>query len=141
MLSADAREQTKQRSRRDPKTNCVMVQAIETGKADLVALKFTGSLDKEDYTLIVPSMEEKIDRYGKISLYWEMDDVEGWEPGGLWEDLKFDLQHANNFNRIAIVGDRSWENRMTKLMRPFTSAGVRYFDLQQREEAMAWVCQ
>ncbi|GAB3832607.1 hypothetical protein GCM10028895_50510 [Pontibacter rugosus] len=64
-----------------------MVQAIETGKADLVALKFTGSLDKEDYTLIVPSMEEKIDRFGKICLYWEMDDVEGWEPGGCGRTL------------------------------------------------------
>ncbi|ARS38056.1 hypothetical protein CA264_21130 (plasmid) [Pontibacter actiniarum] len=141
MLSADSREHTKQCIRTGPRANCVMVQAIETGKSDLVALKFTGSLDKEDYTLIVPSMEEKIDRFGKISLYWEMDNVEGWEPGGLWEDLKFDIQHTNNFNRIAIVGDRNWENWITKLMKPFTSAEVKYFDLQQREEAMAWVRQ
>ena len=51
-----------------------MVQVIDAGKADLVAFKISGSLDKEDYTLLmlIPAMEEKISRFGKISLFWEM---------------------------------------------------------------------
>ena len=47
-----------------------MVEAIKTGKADLVAFKLSGILDKADYdTVIIPAMEEKISRFGKINLF------------------------------------------------------------------------
>ncbi|MFB9865557.1 STAS/SEC14 domain-containing protein [Rufibacter immobilis] len=119
-----------------------MVEAIKTGKADLVAFKLSGSLDKTDYdTVLIPAMEEKISRFGKINLFWEMADMGGWKPSGLWEDVKFDLKHQDDFKRIAIVGDKSWEDWMTQLMKPFTSAEIKYFDVRQREDAMEWVSQ
>lgn len=45
----------------------------------VIALKFTGDLEKEDYEQFIPIIEEKIRHHGKINLYWEMADFEGWE--------------------------------------------------------------
>ncbi len=103
-----------------------------------VALRLSGKLDKSDYEAIVPLLEKHITAHGKISLCWEMHDFEGWTPGGLWADTKFDIHHANDFTRIAIVGEKKWHEWMASFMKPFTSAEVKYFESDERERAIAW---
>jgi hypothetical protein len=107
-----------------------------TGK--LVALKFSGDLEKKDYEQFLPILEEKIRQQGKINLYWEMADFDGWDAAAAWKDFQFDIKHANDFNNVAMVGETGWQDFMTQLMKPFTGAEVQYFDRTQREEALAW---
>lgn len=116
-----------------------MVQLLKTDKPDLFAVMLADSLSGEDYNRIVPPMEAKIAQHGKINLYWEMVDFDGWQPEGLWKDLKFDVKHINSFHKVAMVGEKKWQDWLTQLTKPFTPAEVRYFDLSQREEAMRWV--
>jgi hypothetical protein len=116
-----------------------MVKSIETPKENLVVVRLSGSLDKQDYDRLVPVLESKINQFGKIDLYWEMEASEGWHLGGLWEDLKFDVKHVNSFRKVAIVGDKQWEKWIAQLIKPFTTAEIHYFDAQQKEEALAWV--
>jgi hypothetical protein len=49
------------------------------------------------------------------------------------------LRHLGQFNRCAILGDRRWEEWMTKLVKPFFR--VEYFDRSQREAAWRWLMQ
>jgi hypothetical protein len=116
-----------------------MVSSIETNRESLAAFRLTGALDKKDYAFLIPVLEDKISRFGKIDLYWEMVASEGWNLEGLWEDLKFDLKHMNSFRKVAIVGDKKWEEWIAAIIKPFTSAEIKYFHVPQREEAMAWV--
>jgi hypothetical protein len=116
-----------------------MVSSIETKRENLVAVRLTGTLDKQDYDRLVPVLEARIHQFGKIDLYWEMDAVQGWQPAGLWEELKFDVRHVNNFRKVAIVGDKQWEKWIAQLAGLFTSADIRYFDVHQKEQAMAWL--
>ena len=116
-----------------------MVTNIETTKGDLIAIRLTGSLVKQDYDQLLPILESKIKQFGKIDLYWEMDGVDSWQPGGLWQDIKFDVQHVNSFNKVAIVGDKKWEEWIAKIIKPFTTAEIGYFETTQKAEAMAWV--
>lgn len=116
-----------------------MVSRIETNRDSLAAFRLTGTIHKNDYALLVPVLEEKISRYGKIDLYWEMLDSAGWDLEGLWEDLKFDLRHLNSFRRVAIVGDKDWEGWLATLIRPFSTAEVRYFRVPERDQAMGWL--
>jgi len=116
-----------------------MVHLIETENTEVFALRVLGTLSEEDYNLLVPAMEAEIARHGKINLYWEMKDFEGWTPGGLWEDVSFDVQHVTSFNRIALVGAKTWEKWLTNLLKPFTSADVKFYDYADRDEARAWV--
>lgn len=106
-----------------------------------VALRLRGKLDEEDYRTIVPLLKDRIARHGKIALFWEMQDFGGWTPGGLWADTKFDVAHANDFTRIALVGEKKWHEWMTMVMKPFTSAEVRYFDESERQAALKWAQQ
>ncbi|WP_205502115.1 SpoIIAA family protein [Rufibacter psychrotolerans] len=116
-----------------------MVEILNTQKPDLFAARLSGKVGKEEYDLIVPALEAQIAQQGKIDLYWEMTDFEGWSAGAMWEDIKFDVKHVNSFRKVAIVGDETWENTITKLIKPFTTAEVQFFPATQRAEAMAWV--
>ena len=49
-----------------------MVVSIETKREDLIAIRLTGTLGKQDYDKLIPVLETKIKQYGKIDLYWEM---------------------------------------------------------------------
>jgi len=101
-------------------------------------MRLSGKLDRSDYESYFPILEGRIDQYGKIRLYCEMVDFDGWTPSGLWADTKFDVKHANDFTRIAFVGEKKWLNLITQAMKPFTSAEIRYFDIAEREEALQW---
>ncbi|HEV7349721.1 STAS/SEC14 domain-containing protein [Telluribacter sp.] len=116
-----------------------MVRYLDVDKDDLVAVVVSGTLEKDDYEQLIPLMEVKISHYGKINLYWEMEEFEGWNVAAAWQDLKLDVSHANDFRRVAMVGAKKWEDWLTQLMKPFSSAEIKYFDPDERELAMAWV--
>jgi hypothetical protein len=116
-----------------------MFKYLKEHSADLVAVMLTGKLERTDYDSLIPEIEEKISRFGKLNMFWEMVDFEGWDISALWQDVKFDIKHLNDFNRIALVGGKQWEAWISNLIKPFTTAEIRYFDLSEREEAMAWV--
>ncbi|GAB2533511.1 SpoIIAA family protein [Rufibacter soli] len=116
-----------------------MVEIIKTDNPTVFAVWVKGTLGKAEYEVMLPALEEKIAEHGKLNLYWEMTGLDHWSAEGLWEDLKFDVKHVNSFLKIALVGDKAWEKNLTALMKPFTSAQVKYFDHQNRDEAREWV--
>lgn len=116
-----------------------MIQLLEETQDDLVAFRISGNVDKNDYTVMLPVLEEKIQQHGKIRVYAEVQDVEAYSLRALYEDIKFDIKHAADFSRAAIVGDRTWIDWLTTAAQPFTTANVKYFDFSQRSEAWAWV--
>lgn len=104
-----------------------------------MATKATNKLIQTDYDKLLPLLKDKLRQHDKIRWYFEMEDFDGWELKAFWEDVKFDVKHANDFDKVAMVGEKKWEEWMTDLMKPFTSAEVRYFDISQGEEAITWI--
>jgi hypothetical protein len=115
------------------------VEMVQENLGKVVTIRVSGKLDADDYQRFVPLFEEAIAEHGKIRLIFEMVDFHGWKAGALWEDLKVDFKHFNDLERIAFIGDRAWEKGMSVFCRPFTTAKIRYFEHDQREEARRWI--
>ena len=49
------------------------------------------------------------------------------------------VAHSWEFERIAMVGDRKWEQWMAMLCKPFTQAKVWYFDVSEIDAARNWI--
>ncbi|RDV16974.1 STAS/SEC14 domain-containing protein [Pontibacter diazotrophicus] len=116
-----------------------MLQILEESQGDLVAFRISGNVDKNDYDVMLPVLEDKIQKHGKIKVYAEVQDVEAYSLRALYEDIKFDLKHASDFSKAAIVGDQDWMDWLAKAARPFTTAEVKYFNFSQRKEAWLWI--
>ncbi|MEG9328300.1 STAS/SEC14 domain-containing protein [Salinimicrobium catena] len=98
-----------------------------------------GQLDDEDYNRIIPLLKEKIESFGKVRWYFEMKDFTGWTFSAMWKDLKFDVKNRNNLERVAMVGDKTWEKQLTQLMKPFTEAEIKFYESEDREKARYWI--
>jgi hypothetical protein len=101
----------------------------------------TGKFEKRDYEMFVPAAEKLIKEHGKIRVLFVMQDFHGWTAGAVWEDIKFDLRHFNDIERLAIVGESKWEQGMAVFCRPFTTASMKYFDISKLEEARQWIAE
>ena len=118
-----------------------MLQILGQTEGNLLATRATGNLTEADFDKLLPLLNNIVERYKKIRWYFEMEGFEGWTPKAFWKDLKFDVQHANDFEKVAMIGDKKWEKWMTDLMKPFTSAEVKFFDLEEKEIAKKWIKQ
>jgi hypothetical protein len=98
-----------------------------------------GRLTDADYQQFVPEVERLIERHGTLRLLVELSDFHGWHAGALWDDFKIYLKHGNEIERLAIVGEKAWQEWMTRLAKPFLRAEVRYFDQVQAGDARRWV--
>jgi SpoIIAA-like len=113
------------------------LETIATGR--LIEVRVTGKLTKDAYENFVPLIEGHIKQHGKLRILFVMQEFHGWTAGAMWEDFKFDLKHWKDIERLALVGDKKWEKGMAAFCKPFTKAHIRYFDLNQLEEAHEWL--
>jgi hypothetical protein len=115
------------------------VQIKEENGGNLVAVQVTGKLVKADYERCVAEFDRLIRQHGKVSLLFELSDFHGWEVGALWDEIKLDMKHFADIERLAVVGDKKWEKDMVAFYRPFTEATVRYFDQGNAADARKWL--
>ena len=113
--------------------------SILDAEGNYIATRVTGKITKADYQKIIPIINEQLQTNNKIRWYFEMENFEGWDMKGLYEEVNFDIKHAKDLEKIAMVGEKKWTEWLSDLMKPFTSAEVKHFDPAQKEEAKAWI--
>lgn len=102
-------------------------------------LKVRGKLTHEDYQTITPMLESALAEVKppKVKVLFDAIELEGWEARAAWDDLKLGLKHGNEFERIAIYGNKKWLEVGAKLGSWFISGDVKYFE--DRNEAINWL--
>ena len=116
-----------------------MIERIERSNNSVLGFTLGGKLHDADYDHFVPAVDAAIAAHGKIRLLAHFVDFHGWDMRALWDDIKFSTTHCTKIERIALVGDRCWEEWMAKVCKPFTMAQVRYFDASQIGAAWEWL--
>jgi hypothetical protein len=116
-----------------------MIEQLTGLPPHTIGFKLSGKLHDEDYKGFVPVVDAELAKEGKVNLLAQFHDFHGWDLHALWDDMKFATTHCTKINRIAIVGDKTWEKWMAVVCKPFTLATVRYFDVAEIEAAKAWL--
>lgn len=117
-----------------------MLDILEQSAGKVFGMRVSGKLLHQDYTQFVPILEKLIAEHGSVRCLVEMVEFHGIELRALWDEIKFDVRHARQIERCAVVGDSRWEAWMTRLSRPiFVNAEIRFFDLADRQKAWEWI--
>ena len=116
-----------------------MIEQLRTGSPKIIGFKLSGQLHDQDYKIFIPAVEASLANGGGKCLFAQFEDFHGWDLHAAWDDIQFAVTHYADFKRIALVGDRKWEEWMAKLCKPFTKATVRYFDASEVEAAWGWL--
>ena len=112
---------------------------INDGIDDIVEIRATGKLTKEDFSSFVPKFEECVRRLGKLRVLFDVTDFHGWQSDGIWEEIKFDVKHNNDYRRLAVIGDEKWHHWLVAAFKPFTFAETQYFSAPQSDQARQWL--
>jgi hypothetical protein len=116
-----------------------MIEPLSGGSSKVLGFKLSGKLHDEDYKWFVPMVDAAVAQQGKVRLLAQFHDFKGWDAHALWDDIKFATTHCTKIERIALVGEKKWEEWMAKVCKPFTMAKVQYFDVADIDKAWKWL--
>jgi len=103
-----------------------MSAEIISNTGGLVTARITGKLTYPELVALQKSAAAIICEHGKVRLLVRAEDFLGWEKGGDWGDLTFQMEHDPHIAKLAIVGDRKWED----LALIFAAKGLRQFPIE-----------
>jgi hypothetical protein len=112
---------------------------LDLSEGNVLGIRLQGRVTEEDYREFLPEMETIIEEHGSIRLLLELKGIQGISPGALWEDLKFDVKHFRDYERLALVGDEQWEKSVATLSKPFVEGEVEFFPPEKLREAWVWI--
>ena len=115
------------------------IQLNEESGGKVLAVHVSGKLAAADYERFVPEFERLVRLHGKLNVLFDMTGFHGWTAGALWADTTFALHHFHDIERLAVVGEKKWQEGMATFCKPFTKATVRYFDHAEAASARAWL--
>lgn len=106
----------------------------------IVSSKISGELDKAEVSQMQAAALEAIQRCGKISALFILEDFHGWKREGEWGDITFMTEHDKDIAKIAVVGDEKWRDLVCAfLVKGFRGAEVEYFLPASLASARAWL--
>jgi len=104
-------------------------------------LKLTaiGKLTHADYQVITPMIDAALQGVSdpKIKALFDVTQMQGWELRAAWDDFKLGLKHGSEFEKIAIYGNKHWQEIIAGIGSWFISGQVEYFD--EYQQALDWL--
>ncbi len=110
-----------------------------TGNEIFLSLKATGKLTHHDYEIITPLIDSALASVSEpnVNVFIDGSELEGWELRAAWDDFKLGLKHGNEFNKIAIFGNKKWQEYISKIGSWFISGEVKFFE--DADDALGWL--
>jgi hypothetical protein len=108
-------------------------------KRVFIEIAMLGKLTHEDYKMFVPMIDKALKKAKGLEadLLVDMREFKGWEFLAALDDFKFGVKHRNAFDKMAIVGNRKWEEQSTAMMSHLMKGKMKFF--KKREKALAWL--
>ena len=105
----------------------------------ILTLRVIGKLTHEDYGTITPMIESALEgvKEAKIKVFIDASELEGWEMRAAWDDFKLGIKYGGKFEKIAILGNKRWQELATKISAWFMSGESKYFE--DAKEALNWL--
>lgn len=116
-----------------------MYERLSRGSSSVLAYRITRPLSREEMHRIAIELEGTIAVSGKIRVLIDLQSFPFADLGGLWEDLKFDVKHIRDLERLALIGGGDVEKWGARIFSALTFTRCRCFGEGELEEAWQWL--
>ncbi len=118
-----------------------MITRIEGLPEHVVGIRAEGKVHSVDYKEVVdPAVEAARAGGDRIRLLYVLgDDFDGYSGGAMWQDTKLGMSNWADWERIAVVTDRSVYADGVRAIGWMMPAEVRVFAVAELDAATAWV--
>jgi len=121
------------------KEHGISIAVKRSQKRLFIEITMQGKLTHKDYAVFVPIVDKALKEAKGLEadLLIDMRQFTGWEMLAAWDDLKFGLKHRNDFTKMAIIGDKKWEEVSVQMMSHLMKGKTKHF--KKREKALVWI--
>jgi len=118
-----------------------MIALIPNLPDHVVGFIASSKVTASDYeTVLVPAIEAKIKRYGRVRILYELGPAfTGFTPGAMWGDLKLGVAHLKAWEKVAVVTDIAWIADATRLFGFAMPCPVKVFPTEEIAAATNWI--
>jgi hypothetical protein len=114
------------------------VELIELSR-NVIMLIVSGQLSQPELAEAQGTAAKAMAKMDKARIVVIAEDFQGWQKGGDWGDMTFQIENDAKIERMALVGDKKWK----ELVLAFVGQGLRefpieYFERGQMAKARAW---
>lgn len=106
-------------------------------KDNVISMSVLGRFTLDDYKEFEEAVLYGIRFQGVVNLLIDLRDMLSFSLDVAWEEMKFSREHANDFDRVAILTSNEWIAWSAWINRIFVDAEIRLFD--DLEGADAWL--
>jgi len=114
-----------------------MLTILNRSHENVIGIEASEIITESDIEGIVPHFDALIKKYGKINWLIIIKTSRYATLRAMYEDMMWLIKNLKHFDRMAIVGDKKWEELLIKA--DDLIFGERYFDVSQMSEAWDYV--
>jgi len=116
-----------------------MFKKLADSSGNVVGYKAIGTINASDYLKLEPEVKALVKKEGTICMLIDLSEFK-WEKMEAWlPELKFGSEFRHEIQKMAIVGDKTWEKWITYLARPFYARDTKFFHIADINKAWAWL--
>jgi len=116
-----------------------MYKRLGRSEGRVIAFELSSEVTEEDIEEMNLAVDEAVTKFGKMRVLFELVNLKVDSPSGYWDTFKVAREHGDTIERVAIVGDNSWERRWTRIGGLLVKSDVKYFDEAQLKAAWDWI--
>ena len=118
-----------------------MLELIDIDIDNAVAFRVSGKITENDMSAVLDRASEKIEHYGDIVFFEQIDSFDGIEIAAIVEEFKylFDVG-LSNIKKVAVVTDKKWIESVANLeSKIFTGIEIKCFSTDDQLSAMMFL--
>ncbi len=104
---------------------------------NVISMTVMGQFTLDDYKEFEEAVLYGIKFQGVVNLLIDLRDMLSFSLDVAWEEIRFSRQHANDFDRVAVLTSNEWIAWSTWINRLFVNADIQLFD--DVADAETWV--
>jgi len=118
-----------------------MLELIDIGIEKAVAYRWGGKITEDDMTLALSAIKEKIENYGDVCIYQEIESFGGVGFDAIVEEFKFLSDVGlSNISRIAVVTNKKWMHKIIDLEdKLFKKIDMKSFSIEDKNKAIEFL--
>lgn len=114
-----------------------MLTILPRSHDNIIGIEAVGKISEADIEEIIPRLDECIEKYDRISCLIILNMSKYATLRAMYEDMMWLMKNLKHFDRMAVVGDKKWEELVIKA--DGLIFGERYFDITQMNEAWDYI--
>ncbi|MEG3768929.1 STAS/SEC14 domain-containing protein, partial [Alteromonas sp. 14N.309.X.WAT.G.H12] len=109
------------------------------GSEFFLVFKAIGKLTHEDYQVITPLLDSALAgvKGPQVKVLVDISAFSGWELRAAWDDFQLGLKIGPKFEKVAIYGNKSWQELASKVGSWFISGEMKSFN--DYDSAIKWL--